>query len=423
MDSFLKRGDEILSVTEFSARFKRLVKTRVPELWLRGEVSNCKRYPSGHVYFTLKDEGASISAVMFKGFARGAEARLKDGARLLVYGEIGVYEARGNYQIVVKAVLEDGAGELAERFEALKKKLSEEGIFDADKKRDIPLFPRRLAVITSPSGAAIRDFVSILRRRGWRGEVVIFPSKVQGEAAAAEIVSQIEKAQMMGGFDLLILMRGGGSLEDLWCFNEEIVARAVASCALPTISAVGHEVDFSLSDFAADLRAETPSAAAELVSSNYLDLLDSLSGVWESIVSEVEGRLERCENSLALCAQNLKANSPRSRVENLSIRLDELSARLEAEKKIGMRGKLADYGHAIARFKGAGVKARVEMAAQRLTHCAQKLENLSFESTLRRGYAAVYDAKGESVSSASSLQAGQEIKIRFSDGDSGAFVK
>ena len=264
---FLRQSDEILSVGEFSRRFKMLVKTHIPELWLKGEISNLKTYSSGHTYFTLKDEEGSISAVLFKGYSRNMTLRLADGMRIFAFGEISIYEARGNYQIVVKAVIPDGAGDLAARFQALKEKLAAEGVFDADRKKQIPLLPRRVAVATSPQGAAIRDFCRILSRRGWKGEVVVIPARVQGVEAADDLCEAVSIAENFnfpdgGTFDLLILMRGGGSLEDLWPFNEEKLARAVSACSIPTISAVGHEIDFTLSDFAADLRAETPSAAA-----------------------------------------------------------------------------------------------------------------------------------------------------------------
>ena len=223
---FLRQSDEILSVGEFSRRFKMLIKTHIPELWLKGEISNLKTYSSGHTYFTLKDDEGSISAVLFKGYSRNMTLRLADGMRIFAFGEISIYEARGNYQIVVKAVIPDGAGDLAARFQALKEKLAAEGVFDADRKKQIPLLPRRVAVATSPQGAAIRDFCRILSRRGWKGEIVVIPARVQGAEAAGELCEAVRIAENFtfpdrGGFDLLILMRGGGSLEDLWPFNEE----------------------------------------------------------------------------------------------------------------------------------------------------------------------------------------------------------
>ena len=268
---FLKQSDEVLSVGEFSRRFKMLVKTCVPELWLRGEISNLKTYSSGHTYFTLKDEEGSISAVLFKGYSRAVSFQLREGMKVFLYGEIAVYEVRGCYQMVVKAALPDGTGDLARRFEELKKRLSAEGLFDSERKKPIPRLPGKIAVVTSPTGAAIRDFCKILKRRGWRGKVYILPAKVQGIGSAAEIAERVKAAQdyVFGdgsGFDLLVVMRGGGSLEDLWSFNEEIVARAVAESRIPTISAVGHEIDFTLADFAADLRAETPSARPKMPS-------------------------------------------------------------------------------------------------------------------------------------------------------------
>ena len=212
---FLKQSDEVLSVGEFSRRFKMLVKTCVPELWLRGEISNLKTYSSGHTYFTLKDEEGSISAVLFKGYSRAVSFQLREGMKVFLYGEIAVYEVRGCYQMVVKAALPDGTGDLARRFEELKKRLSAEGLFDSERKKPIPRLPGKIAVVTSPTGAAIRDFCKILKRRGWRGKVYILPAKVQGIGSAAEIAERVKAAQdyVFGdgsGFDLLVVMRGGG---------------------------------------------------------------------------------------------------------------------------------------------------------------------------------------------------------------------
>ena len=423
MSDFLERSDEILSVSEFSRRFKTLVKTAVPEFWIRGEVSGTRAYSSGHTYFTLKDEGATLSAVLFKGYSRGMSVKISDGARVLLYGEVGVYEARGTYQFIVKAALDDGAGELARRFEALKKKLEAEGLFDPLRKRSIPRFSKRIAVVTSPSGAAVRDFVSILRRRMWFGEVLIFPCRVQGAEAAGEIVSALRSAQETEGVDLAVVMRGGGSLEDLWPFNEEIVARAVAGCRVPVISAVGHEIDFSLSDFAADLRAETPSAAAELVSSGFLSLVGRLREAGEEIFSICETSIADYAQRLENIARLLRLNSPSGKIENYCIRLDELHSRLYSRAEAALSKNRERLAALSARFGALRPSERISEMGERLNLIERNLNSLSFESALGRGFAAVLGEGGKFKSSARDFFHGENIKIKFSDGDVDASVR
>lgn len=424
---FLKTSEEILSVGEFSRRFKMLIKTRVPELWLRGEVSNAKLYSSGHTYFTLKDADASISAVLFKGYASNVSFKLRDGMKILVYGEISVYEVRGSYQIVVKAMMQDGLGDLARRFEELKKKLSAEGLFDADKKKSLPLIPKKIAVVTSPTGAAIRDFLRILERRNWRGEVFILPAKVQGAEAAAEISSQIKFADDYvfadgSRFDIIVAMRGGGSLEDLFAFNEEIVARAVSEANTPIISAVGHEIDFSLSDFAADVRAETPSAAAELISSSYLDCLARVQNSSEELSEILHRRFQPLRERLAALADLLRLNSPEGRLQNLNLCLDEIRGRLNS---IAQR-RLADLKMRVAldesRLKMASPKGRLALVGQRLSHIEDQLRVMSIDYALSRGFALVKDGRGKFVPRSSILELGENVSILFADGSADAKI-
>src|SRR4051812_1800270 len=263
-------GTRIESVTEFTRRVKVVLESQVRPGWVRGEVSNLRLQASGHVYFSLKDAGAQLSAVMFRGDAARQDVKLRDGAQVLVYGEISVYEARGNYQLIVRAVLEDGVGRLQKEFEALKRRLADEGLFGAENKIAIPAMPRTVGFITSATGAAVQDFSRILIRRGLRGRVIILSTKVQGEGSAAEMVEMLAQAEALGIFDLLVIGRGGGSLEDLWAFNEEPLVRAVAACVVPIISAVGHEIDFTLCDLAADGRAGTPGAAGGLISRRFV---------------------------------------------------------------------------------------------------------------------------------------------------------
>lgn len=417
---FLRQSDEILTVGEFSRRFKMLVKTSVPELWLSGEISNLKTYSSGHTYFTLKDADAAISAVLFKGNARAVSFPLREGMKIFAFGEISVYEQRGSYQLVVRAALPDGAGTLSERFNALKKKLSDEGLFDQSRKKPIPVLPENIGVITSPTGAAIRDFCRILTRRGWRGNVWILPSRVQGEEAAGEIAAQVADAQnriLPNGsrFDLLVLMRGGGSLEDLWPFNEEVVARAVAASEIPTISAVGHEIDFTLSDFAADLRAETPSAAAEHISSAFVELAATLRETVAAVEKRVFHAMDLLRMRLDSDSDLLEANTPESKVANLNLRLDEMSVRLESLSMGRVHKMRAGLSELRADFAAVAPKARLAMLAERLDSLSKQLDILGVESTLGRGFALPTDGRGKTLS-ASELEAGKPFNLRFHDG-------
>ena len=425
--SFLQQSDEILSVSEFSRRFKMLVKTSVPELWISCEVSNLKTYQSGHTYFTLKDADASISAVLFKGNARAVSFPLKDGAKIFAFGEISLFEQRGTYQLIVRTALPDGTGDLSARFNALKKKLADEGLFDADRKKAIPQMPKNIAVITSPTGAAIRDFYRILKRRGWRGNIWILPSRVQGNEASAEIVSQLKFAQDYtfddgSHFDVAIVMRGGGSLEDLWCFNEEIVARAVADCTIPTISAVGHEIDFTLSDFASDLRAETPSAAAEHISSAYVELTSNLRDTYDLISRQVEYRLATLSDRLNSCEDVLRLNSPTSKIANYELRLDQVSAQLDSRIMSAFhlaKNKLSQKAEAIASISPIH---KIAILRERVSAQAKRLEILDVDSTLKRGFALATDKHGRTIT-ASSISVGDNFDLRFADGNVSAEAK
>src|SRR5476649_598154 len=240
----LDLGDagRVRTVSEFTREVKELLEGGLRPGWVRGEVSNLRAQASGHIYFSLKDAGAQLSAVLFRGDAARQTVKLRDGAQVVAYGEVSVYEARGQYQLIVRAVIEDGVGKLQREFEALKARLAAEGLFAPERKRAIPTMPQTVGFITSPTGAAVQDFLRILTRRGWRGRVVVLPAKVQGEGAAAEMIAMLGLAGTLGIFDLIVIGRGGGSIEDLCAFNEEILVRAVAACPVPTISAVGHEI-------------------------------------------------------------------------------------------------------------------------------------------------------------------------------------
>ena len=321
---------------------------------------------SGHVYFSLKDAGAQLSAVLFRGDAARQAVKLRDGLQVVAYGEISVYEVRGNYQLIVRAVIEDGVGRLQREFEELKKRLADEGLFAPAKKRPIPALPETVGIITSPTGAALQDFLRILVRRDWRGRIVVLPAKVQGEGAAAEMVEMLRLAQELGIFDLLVIGRGGGSLEDLWAFNEEPLVRAVAACPVPVISAVGHEIDFTLCDFAADVRAETPSAAAELISSRFVECRERLTHAGTALGEQADLALRQAGERLDHARSRLRLLAPKAQLEKGWQRLDELQGRLGAALRHSVQERRIALTRARERFAARPPESRVQQESQRL---------------------------------------------------------
>ncbi len=315
------------TVSEFTRRVKAALQGGIAPCWVRGEISNLRAQASGHAYFSLKDAGAQLGAVLFRGDAARQRVQLRDGLQVIAYGQIDVYEVRGQYQLIVRALVDDGAGRLQREFEALKRRLADEGLFAPEKKRAIPLLPATVGFITSPTGAAVRDFLRILTRRGWRGRVVVLPAKVQGEGAAEEMAAMLEVAAGLGGFDLLVIGRGGGSSEDLWAFNEERLVRAVAACPVPIISAVGHEIDVTLCDFAADVRAETPSAAAELISSHFVACAERADQAAAALGAAGGRALERAGARLGHARWRLRLRTPAARRPLVGHRGDALRTR------------------------------------------------------------------------------------------------
>ena len=464
------RDAEALSVGELTARIKDLLEGTLPEVWVRGEISNLRQQASGHAYFTLKDERAQLSAVLFRGDAARQRVPLRDGQQVVAFGQVSVYEARGQYQLIVRALVEDGVGRLQVEFERLKQQLAAEGLFEAANKVPLPALPRTIGFITSPTGAAVQDFLRILQRREWRGRVVVLPAKVQGAGAAAEMVELLELAQRMTqdrkaetgnekpeagnrkrrrkqtlaleqpelpvaegalpdelsafrsptsglSFDLLVIGRGGGSLEDLWAFNEESLVRAVAACQIPIISAVGHEIDFTLCDFAADARAETPSAAAELISSGFLDRRDRVSQAAGRIHELTTDALARADDRLGAARDRLRLLAPSTLVEQNWLRLDDLSNRLGSAFRhalTGEREKLARLHH---RLERASPEMRVRFESQRLLGLWKRLQAASPASVLNRGFAIVRDAGGRPLPRRTGAQPGQSLRVQFADGE------
>ncbi len=409
-------GAEVESVSAFTRRVKVLLEGTLRAAWVRGEVSNLRTQASGHSYFSLKDAGAQVSAVMFRGDAARQSARLRDGAQVIVYGDVSVYEARGQYQLIVRVVIDDGVGRLQREFEALKARLAAEGLFDAARKRPIPAMPRTVGFVTSPTGAAVQDFCRIVTRRGWRGRVVVLPAKVQGEGAAAELAAMLQLAERTGLFDLLVIGRGGGSLEDLWAFNEETLVRAVAACAVPVISAVGHEIDFTLCDFAADRRAETPSAAAELITSTFVEATERVAQAEAALRERADAAVERATAALDHARSRLRLLTPTAQVEQGFLRLDDLANRLHAAARETLQARRQRLAGARALLAQRSPETRVQIESHRLLALWKRLQGASPGSVLNRGFAIVRAADGRPVTRAKDIAAGQPLAAEFADG-------
>ena len=393
-------SETVWSVSDLNREVKACLEANFGAIWVRGEVSNLRVQTSGHSYFTLKDEGSQIRAVLFRGDAIRMETLPKEGEQFAVYGDLSVYEPRGEYQIRIRHLLAIGEGRLNREFERLKKKLNEEGLFDPDRKQSIPELPRRVAIVTSPTGAAFQDFISILRRRDWRGEVLLFGAKVQGTAAPAEILSALRSAENFPKVDLIVIGRGGGSAEDLWAFNDETLVRAVSTCSIPVISAVGHQIDFVLTDFTADFRAETPSAAAERISSDFLRQRELLAILGQSLQDTTSDRLDGLRAKLDLSEARIKSVSPKSRIESSYQRLDDLQDRL-----------------------GYMTNESLARLAMKLESFGQRLDGSSLKKTLKRGFTFLRDEKGKSISSKSDLMQDQSVTATFADGDASLRVE
>ncbi|WP_221029770.1 exodeoxyribonuclease VII large subunit [Actomonas aquatica] len=409
-------GADAESVSAFTRRVKVLLERNLNVGWVRGEVSNLRRQASGHVYFSLKDAGAQLTCVMFRGDAMRQTVQLRDGMQVILNGRVGVYEARGSYQLIVRTVVEDGVGRLQREFEALKRRLDAEGLFARERKRALPELPLRVGFVTSPTGAAVQDFMRIMVRRGWKGRLVVLPAKVQGVGAAEEVAAMIATAGRLACFDVLVVGRGGGSLEDLWAFNEEVVVRAVAACPVPVISAVGHEIDFTLSDFAADVRAETPSGAAELLSTAYGQQVDRLAiagdGLRDGLRNVVEDARDRVKN----LKSRLRLLTPRAQIEQGWLRRDDLANRLSAALTSAHREKRHALQSVTRAFATATPQRRVERESQRLLAMWKRLQAASPQSVLHRGFVIMRDADGKPVMQASDVQTGAGYEAEFSDG-------
>ncbi len=385
--------DHTFSVSELNNQIKQLLETQFSSFWLEGEISNFKHHSSGHMYFSLKDAESEIRAVMWRGLNLSLRFRPEDGMQVLVQGNISVYSPRGQYQIVVNQMQPSGAGALQLAFEQLKTRLQQEGLFDQERKRPLPTYPMTIGVVTSSTGAAFRDILNVLGRRAPYVKVILAPARVQGDGAAKEIVEGIQRLNRLKEIDLIIIGRGGGSLEDLWPFNEEIVARAVVASEKPVVSAVGHEVDFSISDFCADYRAPTPSAAAEVVARDTRELIAELSGTVQTLEDHLRSRLEKYSAQLRTLENHYAFKIPAQRLATLTQRVDECYTAIERNIQQAMRDN-----------------------HQRLQHLEQQLHLLHPEHILQRGFSITRDASGKVLKSVESLEPGQKLVTQFYHG-------
>lgn len=384
----------VLSVSALNREVRLLIEDALGLVWVEGEISNLARPASGHIYFSLKDETAQVRCAMFRQSTRRLGFQPANGQRVLLKARVSLYEPRGDYQLIVEHMEEAGEGALRQRFEALKRRLADEGLFDPARKRALPALPERIGVITSPSGAAIRDVLIALRRRFPAVRVLIYPTSVQGERAAAEIVSALGRAAERADCELLILTRGGGSLEDLWPFNEEIVARAIAASPIPVIAGVGHETDFTIADFVADLRAPTPSQAAELAVPDQAQFASRLQAIAALLDRTLRRRLRDDRHRISVLEHRLGRAHPGVALRMQQQRLDEFEARLRRALQTAM----------------TAVRSRARLIER-------SLEALSPLATLERGYAIVCRSDtGALVTRGADLGAGTQIDIRVAEG-------
>jgi exodeoxyribonuclease VII large subunit len=422
---FFQQTSKILTVSELTRSIRGTLETKFGAVWVQGEISNYKLHPSGHQYFTLKDARAQIACVIFRNTMPPLRQPLADGAQVQVYGQVSVFEARGQYQLSVQILQPRGLGLLQAKFEALKRKLEGEGLFAAEHKRALPKFPRRIGIVTSPSGAAIRDILNVLKRRAPWLQILINPVRVQGTGAAQEIAVAIRELatpnENWKPLDLIVIARGGGSMEDLWEFNEEIVARAMAAAEIPIVSAVGHEIDFTISDFVADLRAPTPSAAAELIVPDIVDLRRRMDGCARTIgrelmkrIRDAQQQIDHGRETLRRCLAHKIDNYRRSLVHIARA----LQSRSPGRELVMRRNRFIDLHR---RFVVSPLRV-VENARQRFARIEGILRVLGPDATLRRGYSITTNEGGKIIRTIATIRPRMKIRTRVSDGEFGSEV-
>jgi len=412
---------QIWKISDLTRRIKGTLEGEFGSIWVEGEISNFRRPASGHAYFTLKDAGSQLRAVMFRGALASVKTPLRDGLQVRAFGQITVYAAAGDYQILLKKIEPAGEGELMLRLEALKKKLAAEGLFDSERKKPLPALPQHVGIVTSPTGAAIRDILQVLNRRFANLHVVLAPVRVQGAGAAEEIAAAIDRLNARGGLDVLIIGRGGGSLEDLWCFNEEVVVRAIARSVLPVISAVGHEIDTTLSDYAADVRVPTPSAAAEVVVKGKDELERRVAELRRRLVLGAQSAVLGWRNRLDRAARIPALHDPMQGVERLSQRVDFLAVRLQ-NSLAGLPQLIRQRTDAAAQRMEWTVRSRLDENRQALKHAEAQLRMLNPRAVLARGYSMTRLQNGDLVRSVARVPPGTRLETEFADGVVGSTV-
>lgn len=430
----------ILTVEGLNRHIRQLIEGELGLVWVQGEISNFKAHTSGHHYFSLKDSKSQISAVMFRGHNSRLKFKPTDGLEVIVRGRVSVYEPRGSYQIVAEMMEPVGAGALQKAFEQLKAKLKAEGLFEATRKRPIPSMPKHIAIVTSPTGAAIRDMLNVLNRRNKSVQITLVPTVVQGEAAAPQIIEAMNKAYKIPGVDVIIVGRGGGSIEDMWCFNDERLARTIAASPVPVISAVGHEIDFTIADFVADLRAPTPSAAAELVAKNTADLTSKLQSLEKMLLLAISKVLKLEKQKLHNWSSRLV--DPKRRLQDLAQRNDELFGRLQQaisqlfeRRKLEIR--LAKEGLVTPDQVIAEKRSDIEMFSLKMRNQIEKLlelrksqisrgmsmlDSLSPLKVVERGYSVTMRGT-DLVKSVDQLKKGDDVTVKLMKGEFVATVK
>ena len=437
-------SERIYTVSDLTRDIRGLLENNFGHVWVCGEVSNYRPHSSGHVYFTLKDEQSQLSVALFKNNANRLRFKIEDGLQLNVEGRISVYEKRGNYQLIAVTAEPVGYGALQLAFEQLKKRLGEEGLFDEEHKKPIPRFPQKIGIVTSPTGAAIRDILNVINRRFSTVEILLYPSSVQGEGAASEIVSGIQSLDKKGKVDVIIVGRGGGSLEDLWAFNEEPVARAIFECETPVVSAVGHEIDFTIADFVADLRAPTPSAAAELVVRERDAVIAEIAQFREYLSNAVTAQLIDFEHRLQLAVSSYGFRLPSDMLVQYEQRLDDMRERMlelqrrnltDLETRVSTTRKrlsairldkvivsLRDRLRSAALMLMERIDNTIAQRRAALAESVARLDSMSPLAVLARGYSIAYH-NHEILKDSSKVQLGDRIKVRLHKGSLGCAVE
>lgn len=434
----MTRDDRILTPAQLNTLARDLLEGSFPNVLVEGEIGNLARPASGHLYFTLKDARAQVRCALFKPKSQWLNFTPRDGLKVLVRGRLTLYEARGDYQMVLDSMEDAGEGALRRAYDLLLAKLQAEGLFDAQRKRALPAFPRRIAVLTSPSGAVIRDIISVLRRRFPLLDVELLPVPVQGDTAAAHIRHMLQRADACGRYDVLLLARGGGSLEDLWAFNDEALARTIAACSTPVISAIGHETDFSLSDFAADLRAPTPSAAAELLAPDAAALATRLTGLHKQLSAQqtqvLRQSMQRCDRTFL----RLQVLRPQAQLTALAQRAQQLQLRLQSAIARQLEVRAATLRHANAVLRAQHPQQRIGYLRERLLQLqhrpqvliaqrlqqdalhlrglARSLHAISPLATVARGYSILQHDSGQLVRKLNDVSVGDPLHARLQDG-------